>query len=146
VPNLQRASRVGAAQVDGQVPDQPIGPLPVEGPAGVGLRPGGTVGRAEFAQRVLLARQRQELLADGQQRPSRLLRVQRLGGCAAAHHTLGAFAHHHLEEPFLGSEVAVDGHLRDAGVGSDGVDAGPLETVRIEVTARCTSSAPRPTR
>src|SRR5439155_2398631 len=49
---------------------------------------------------------------------------------------------HGLEQSFLRSELAVDGHLRDAGVGGDGVDAGPLQTVRIEVAPRRFHDAP----
>jgi hypothetical protein len=120
--------------------DQPIGS--VEGPASFPLRPGGAIDRAELAQRVLFARQRQELLADGQERLAWLLRVQRFGTCEAAHHALGAFVDHRLEEPFLGREVAVDRHLGNAGVGSDRVDAGPLQSMRIEVVARGFQDAP----
>jgi hypothetical protein len=38
--------------------------------------------------------------------------------------------------------VTVDGHLRDAGGVGNGVDAGPFETVHLEVPARRFQDAP----
>jgi hypothetical protein len=71
-----------------------------------------------------------------------VLRIQRLDAGEAAHHAFGPFPHHRLEQPLLGSEVAVDGHLRDAGLGGDGVHAGALQPMRMEVAARRFQDAP----
>jgi hypothetical protein len=91
---------------------------------------------------VLFAYQREELLADGQQRLARLRGIQRLDTGVATHHTVGALLDHRPEQPFLRPEVAVDGHLRDTGVRRDGVHAGALQAVRIEVVASRFQDAP----
>jgi hypothetical protein len=55
-----------AAQVGRQVSDQPIGPLPIKGPARLALNRGGSIDQAKLAQRVLLARQRSETVSASQ--------------------------------------------------------------------------------
>jgi len=81
VAHLQRSRRIGAPQEGGQVADQPIGSLPVEGLACLGLGPSGAVQGAELPERLVLARQTQELLADGHQRLVRPLRIQPFSAC-----------------------------------------------------------------
>ena len=107
------------------------------------MHTGSAVQRAELAERVLLARQRKELLADRQQRLAGLQGVQRLYTGRPSHHAVGAFLDHCLEQSLLRTEVAVDGHLRDARFRGDGVQAGALQAVCIEVVACRFDDAPK---
>jgi len=74
---------------------------------------------------------------------ARPLRIVRVDAGESGHHAVRASSDHRFEQALLRSEVAVDGHLRNARVRGDRVQARPLEAVRMEVRPRRFEDAPR---
>ena len=142
VPHLQRAGRVGPAQVGSQLGTEALGAVLVERAADFRLRPRDAVDRAQGAQGVVPARQFEEPGPDRQQRLLRLARVQGLDARGAGHHRRRPVVHDRLEQSLLGAEVAVHGHLGHPGVRGDGVHAGALQAMLVEVPLRRFQDAP----
>jgi len=142
VPHFQRARRVGTAQVCSQLALHALRAVLVERTADFWLRPRDAVDGAQRAQGVVPARQCEKPGADREQRLLRLVRVQRPGARDARHHRRRPATHDRLEQPLLGAEVAVHGHLGHIGVRGDGIHAGTLQAMLAEVPLRRFQDAP----